>query len=230
MTVSQLTVSGADFQLSGVTLPFTLDAGQSQSFNVVYSPKAAGTSNGSIAVNSNVAMTVTSNARFRSHDMESQNMTIALSGTATGRQTGTLEPESSQRQFWKCSSQRQIQAALLSLQNTGSASVTISQAAVTGTGFTMSGMSIPATIAAGQSASFSVNFAPKAAGSATGNVAITSNASNASFNVALSGTGVTPGTLSTGSNIMAFGTVQVGKNQKQTATITNSGGIQRYDQ
>ena len=58
VTVSQLTVTDADFQISGVTLPFTLDAGKSQSFNVVYSPKAAGTSTGSIAVNSNVAMTV----------------------------------------------------------------------------------------------------------------------------------------------------------------------------
>ncbi|HSS98597.1 MAG TPA: choice-of-anchor D domain-containing protein, partial [Terriglobales bacterium] len=70
VTVSQLNVTGADFQVSGVTLPFTLDAGKSQSFNVVYSPKAAGTSTGSIAVNSDIAMTVSSNTRFRSRDMQ----------------------------------------------------------------------------------------------------------------------------------------------------------------
>jgi len=41
----------------------------------------------------------------------------------------------------------------------------------------------------------------------------------------LSGTATgSPGTLTTGSNVMAFGTVPIGKNQKQTTTVTNSGG------
>ncbi len=222
--VSQLNVTGADFQISGVTLPFTLDAGKSQSFNVVYSPKAAGTSTGTITVNSNVAMTVDSNTRFRvrANDMEAQNMTIALSGTATGG-TGTLAPSPASVSFGNVQVNG-TSSSTVTLHNSGAVSVTVNQAAVTGTGFTMSGMSIPATIAAGQSASFSVTFAPKASGSAAGNVAITSNASNTSFNVALSGTGVTPGSLTTGSNTIAFGSVQIGKNQKQTATITNSGG------
>jgi len=224
VTVSQLTVTGADFQISGVTLPFTLDAGQSQSFNVVYSPKAAGTSTGSIAVNSDVAMTVKSNgrSRLRPRDTQTQNMTIALSGTATGG-TGTMAASPASVSFGNVQVNSTLSSTVV-LNNTGSSSVTVSQAAVTGTAFTMSGMSIPATIGAGQSASFSVTFAPKASGSATGNVAITSNASNTSFNVALSGAGVTPGSLSTGSNIMAFGAVQIGKSQQQTATITNNGG------
>ena len=222
VTVSQLTVTGADFQLGGVTLPFTVDAGQSQSFNVIYSPKTAGTSTGSIAVNTNVDMTVSANVRYRKHDQQAQNLTIALSGTATGG-AATISANPSSVNFGNVQTNSNSSSTVV-LQNTGSASVTISQTAVTGTGFTMSGMSIPATIAAGQSASFSVKFAPTTAGSVTGNVAITSNASNASFNVALSGTGVTPGSLSTGSNIMAFGSVQIGQNQKQTATITNNGG------
>ena len=223
VTVSQLTVSGADFQLSGVSLPFTVNPGQSQSFNVVYSPKAAGNSTGSISVNSDVAMTVGPRARIHGRDVQAQSMTIALSGTATGSGVGTLASNPASVNFGSVQVNGNSSRSVV-LQNTGSASVTISQAAVTGTGFTMSGMSMPATIAAGQSASFSVNFAPKTAGSATGNVALTSNASNASLNVALSGTAVTPGSLTTGSSVMAFGTVQVGKNQKQTATITNSGG------
>ena len=223
VTVSQLTVSGADFQLSGVSLPFTVNPGQSQSFNVVYSPKAAGNSTGSISVNSDVAMTVGPRARIHGRDVQAQSMTIALSGTATGSGVGTLASNPASVNFGSVQVNGNSSSTVV-VQNTGSASVTISQAAVTGTGFTMSGMSMPATIAAGQSASFSVNFAPKTAGSATGNVALTSNASNASLNVALSGTAVTPGSLTTGSSVMAFGTVQVGKNQKQTATITNSGG------
>jgi hypothetical protein len=224
VTVSQLNVTGADFQISGVTLPFTLDAGKSQAFNVIYTPKAAGTSTGSIAVNSNVAMSVNSNSRFRvrTNDMEAQNMTIALSGTASGG-AGAVTASPASVTFGNVQING-TSSSTVTLRNTGTTSISVNQAAVTGTGFTMTGMSIPATIAGGQTASFSVTFAPKAAGSVTGNVAITSTASNASFNVALSGTGVTPGSLSTGSNIMAFGTVQVGKNQKQTATITNNGG------
>ncbi len=225
VTVSQLTVSNTNFQLSGVTLPFTIDAGQSQSFNVTYSPTAAGTSSGTISVNSNVAMTVGPNGRTKTHrnDTQAVSTTIAVSGTATGSSVGTLAPNPSSVNFGSVQVNANASSTVV-LQNTGSASVTISQAAVTGNGFTLTGISASATIPAGQSASFSVNFAPKTTGSATGNIAITSNASNPSLNLALSGSAVAPGSLTTGSSVIAFGTVQVGQNQKQTATITNSGG------
>jgi hypothetical protein len=47
-----------------------------------------------------------------------------------------------------------------------------------------------ATIAAGQSATLTVAFAPKATGSVTGGVSIVSNASNSPGSVALSGSGI----------------------------------------
>ncbi|HZU32781.1 MAG TPA: hypothetical protein VFB79_16815, partial [Candidatus Angelobacter sp.] len=49
----------------------------------------------------------------------------------------------------------------------------------------------PLTLAAGKSATVTMTFAPAAAGSVTGSLQITSNASNPAVSVALSGTGST---------------------------------------
>jgi len=76
------------------------------------------------------------------------------------------------------------------LKDVGSTSVTISQATVTGTGFSINGLALPLTLAGGSSTSFSVKFAPTATGSVTGNISLTSNASNSPTNIPLSGTGV----------------------------------------
>ena len=222
VTVSQLSISNADFALSGVTLPLTVDAGQTRGFNVVYSPRAAGSSTATLSVNADVSMTVGSRARVGRRDTQAQSMSIPMSGSATGS-TGALTATPASVSFGNVQVNGNASSAVV-LRNTGTASVAISQAAVSGTGFSMTGMSAPITISGGQSATFNVTFAPKAAGAASGNVVITSNASNASLNVGLSGMAITPGTLTTGSNLMAFGTVQVGNNQKQTATVTNSGG------
>jgi len=77
------------------------------------------------------------------------------------------------------------------LTNSGGSSLTITQATVTGTGLSMNGLNLPLTLTPGQSSpSFNVTFAPQSAGAVSGNLAITSNASNPTLNVALSGTGV----------------------------------------
>jgi hypothetical protein len=75
------------------------------------------------------------------------------------------------------------------VKNTGTASATLSTMAVTGTGFSVSGLSVPFTLAAGQSTTFSVTFAPKTAGSVSGSVTITSNAADSPTVETLSGTG-----------------------------------------
>lgn len=74
----------------------------------------------------------------------------------------------------------------------GSDPVTISQASAT-SNFTVSGLSLPKTIAAGQSASFTVAFAPTAAGTVNGSLTLVSNASNSTATVTLSGTGTSSG-------------------------------------
>jgi polygalacturonase len=78
------------------------------------------------------------------------------------------------------------------LTNSSTASLAISQATVSGVGFSFTGLTSPATLAAGTSTTFTVVFAPSSAGSVTGSVSLVSDASNSPDTIALSGTGVSP--------------------------------------
>ena len=56
------------------------------------------------------------------------------------------------------------QSQTATLTNSGGNSATISQAAASGSGFSLTGLSVPLTLAPGQSAAFQVTFAPTSAG------------------------------------------------------------------
>jgi hypothetical protein len=76
------------------------------------------------------------------------------------------------------------------LSSTGTAAVTVSAAAVTGSGFSISGVTFPITLNPNQTATLSVQFDPTTAGTVTGKLTITSNSSTGSSAlVSLSGTG-----------------------------------------
>lgn len=78
----------------------------------------------------------------------------------------------------------------VTLNSTGTQAVTVSEAAITGTGFALSSSSLPATLNPGQSTTLTVKFDPSTAGSATGQLTITSNSSTGgTATVSLSGTG-----------------------------------------
>ena len=75
----------------------------------------------------------------------------------------------------------------LTLSSTGTAALTVSSAAVTGTGFSVSGATFPLTLNPGQSLTIEVQFDPATVGSFSGQLAIASSAS--AKTVSLSGTG-----------------------------------------
>ena len=81
-----------------------------------------------------------------------------------------------------------IQSVVLS--NPGASSITISQANVAGNEFSITGLSMPLTLAANQNSTFSVAFTPPTTGSVTGSVSLVSNATNSPTTEALSGTGI----------------------------------------
>ena len=60
----------------------------------------------------------------------------------------------------------------VSLKNTGNENLTISQAKVSGTAFSLSGLSIPLTLAPEENVSFSATFAPQATGNFTGSISL----------------------------------------------------------
>ncbi len=206
LTITAATASGTGFSLSGLTLPLTLTAGQSTSFTVLFSPTVAG------AVTGNVSITSTGS---------DSNLSIPLSGT--GVTAGTLAANPTSLAFGNVlvGSGSNLTETLT---NTGGSSLTISAATANGTGFSLSGLTLPLTLASGGTTSFTVRFAPSASGGASGNVNITSNGSNPSLNIPLSGTGVTPGTLTANPTTLAFGSVQVGNTTNLSETVTNTGG------
>jgi hypothetical protein len=59
VTVSSDASSSSQFVLKGVSLPFTIPAGQSSSFNVGFTPTASGTVSGSLSFTSNASSTKT---------------------------------------------------------------------------------------------------------------------------------------------------------------------------
>jgi Abnormal spindle-like microcephaly-assoc'd, ASPM-SPD-2-Hydin len=81
----------------------------------------------------------------------------------------------------------------VTLTSTGTDPITISAAAATGPGFTVSGATFPVTLNPYQSLTLSVQFEPIAAGAASGVLTITSNSTaSTTTTISLSGTGGVP--------------------------------------
>lgn len=134
--------------------------------------------------------------------------TLAASSSSIG--FGSIQVGSGQTQYQ-------------TLTNRGHSTVTISQAAVTGAGFSLSGLSLPLNLDRGESVTFSVLFNPKAGGDAGGAITVVSNASNPNLAIALSGTGVVSGHLTPSAGTLNFGSVTVGTSKTLPVTLTASG-------
>jgi hypothetical protein len=78
----------------------------------------------------------------------------------------------------------------LTLTNTGTATVKISQATVTGAGFSVVGAISSVAIPAGSNHAFQVQFAPTVSGSVSGSLSIVSDATNSPLGISLNGTGM----------------------------------------
>jgi len=80
----------------------------------------------------------------------------------------------------------------LTLTNTGGSSVSISNVTLSGAGLSIGGVSSGMILAAGNSATLNVNFAPAAAGILNGSVTVASNASDSTLTISLLGTALQP--------------------------------------
>jgi Abnormal spindle-like microcephaly-assoc'd, ASPM-SPD-2-Hydin/Immunoglobulin domain/Immunoglobulin I-set domain len=81
----------------------------------------------------------------------------------------------------------------LTLTNSGITAVTISQAAVSGSGFSLSAVMNTISLPPGKSQAVQVEFAPKTSGSANGSLLVASDASDPSLTLGLSGTATPAG-------------------------------------
>ncbi|MFZ3329303.1 MAG: choice-of-anchor D domain-containing protein, partial [Candidatus Acidiferrales bacterium] len=205
ITISQGTASGTGFSMSGLSVPTTLGAGQTTTFAAKFSPTTAGSATGGISIVSTAP---------------GSPLTIALTGSGTaGQPQLTISPASvSYGNVSVGSSAPQT----ITLTNAGNATLTVTQLAASGSGYSVSGVAVPLNIGAGSNASFAATFAPTSAGATSGSISIVSNAPGSPASVALSGTGV-QGQLGAAPSTVNFGSVNVGSNGSQTITLTNSG-------
>jgi hypothetical protein len=204
--ISQASISGTGFQLSGITAPLTLIPNQSTTFSVAFAPNATGAASGTVTIVS---------------DASNSSLTMSLSGT--GLAPGDLSPNPGSLAF-NTVTVGNNKSISETVTNTGGTSVTVSNVAISGTGFTLSGITAPVTLTAGQGATFSVKFTPGSAGSASGTVTVTSNATNSTLAIPLSGTGANPvGTLTAAPATLPVGSVVVGTSGEAQGGLTASG-------
>ena len=110
------------------------------------------------------------------------------------------------------------------LTNTGTADLTVTKISASGTGFSQSGLSMPLTLAAGKSTTFTASFKPTVTGALAGSIAIASNAASSPLSIPLKGSGVTTNTkLSASTTNVNFGNVTVGTTSSQNVVLTNTG-------
>lgn len=171
-TINLVSESGSGFSLGAFTSPYTLAVGATVSLNVIFSPTVVNTSSGTVTVNSNAA---------------NSTLSIPLSGSGTqGTQTQTLAATPTGVNFTTIAAGNSVNQSL-TLTNNGASSVSITQVTTTGTGFSVSDIALPYSLAPGASVTVEIRFAPLLAGSYSGLTTITSNASNSSLTVPLSG-------------------------------------------
>ena len=206
--ITLATLSGAGFAMGNMTLPLTISGGATTTVSITFAPTSAANFSGSVTFATN-------------SEQVNSSQVLSISGAGIG--VGTLAPNPSSIAFGSVTV-GSSSAKTETLTNTGGSSLTISQATASGAGFSISGLTLPVTLATNQSVSFTSTFTPTTAGAVTGSVSISSNGSNSTLSVPLSGTGVTAGTLTANPTSVGFGNVTDGTNKTTAVVVTNSGG------
>jgi hypothetical protein len=195
------TASG-DYSIASTTCGATLASKASCTMNVTFHPKQNGATSG--------AVTVTYNAGLSPQE-------VALSGTGSGGVATPLTFTPSSLSFGNVAVGTSASKAV-TVKNSSASSVTISNVAASGD-FTATGCG--ATLAPLGTCTMTVTFKPSVKGTIFGSAAITDNTIVSPEIYNLSGTGVSPLSLSTAS--LSFGTLTVGTTSAaQTVTLTNN--------
>ncbi|MGC1684086.1 MAG: choice-of-anchor D domain-containing protein [Candidatus Acidiferrales bacterium] len=207
LTLSAAKVSGTGFSTNGLSATASITAGQSMTFNVVFTPPAAATDSGTISFTDNVP---------------GPPQALALSGTAIAS-TATLTTNPAVITFANTAVGATSKQAV-TLKNSGNESLTVNSLTHTGSEFTVTGLTTPMTLAAGQSTSFTVEFTPTKPGSASGDVNVSGEVGgeDPSATVAMSGM-ATDGQLGASPATVSFGDITVGSSGTSTITLKNSG-------
>jgi hypothetical protein len=209
--VSSAAITGAGFTIVGGSFPVTLNPTQAVTLQVQFQPTVVGTASGQITINSDSSTGSTAQ--------------VTLGGTSTAAPSPQLTVSTGTLSFGSVTVNT-ASTQSLTLTSTGTAPVTVSSAAITGTGFTIVSGNLAVTLNPTQTLTLQVQFLPTAAGSASGQITITSNSSTGSTTpVTLGGTGTAAPNpqLTISATSLSFGSVTVNTAATQSLTLTSSG-------
>lgn len=166
--VNNVTVSGAAFRISGLTLmPATIQPNNNIQFTVSFTPTARGAATGALNINLTGTNAI-------SIPLAGTGLGATLSYTMTvGSQSSNLTPGGALT--LPSTNVGSSTTAAITVTNAGDAPATIGGVNVVGSAFSLSAVPpTPATIASGNSFTFTLNFKPQTAGAATGTLIIDS--------------------------------------------------------
>jgi uncharacterized protein (UPF0303 family) len=173
-TISQEIHPSREFALSGPALPISLEAGQSATFQVTFTPKWRGELASNFSV-SNVGDPV---------------LTVPISGAGGGTSAAQLTISPATLSFGSVTvGNTDTKAGTITAAG---GSVTVSAASLGSSLFSISGIALPITLNAGQSASFDVIFTPQTGGTFTSTLKFASTAADSPTAEALGGSAVEP--------------------------------------
>ena len=109
------------------------------------------------------------------------------------------------------------------LTNVGKDNLIIYNDLISGTGLSISGITLPLTLTPGQSYTLTISFSPTGSGSVSGTASFGSRSWRKQVNVALSGSGTAPGQLTVSPGTANFGNVNVGTSAQLSATLAATG-------
>jgi hypothetical protein len=199
VTIERVTVTGTNFSESGFALPLTIAAGHTVALLVHFTPKTVGNFQEKVTIQSNASNPL---------------ITVISTGLGIAR----ISTDSPTTNFMGVAVGSKAQHTI-TLTNNAETSVRISKVAVSGVGFSQTGLGL-VTIAPHQKISFTEYFAPKAVAEVRGQIAIYAGTSVPAVTIA--SVGVSIQQLSVSSAI-AFGEVAVGSKAQRIITVTNHG-------
>ena len=115
----------------------------------------------------------------------------------------------------------QSETQIVVLTNTGHSSISISAIGVSGSEFTVSGLNLPVELSAGQSVGLNVTFKPPTVGLTSGEITVTSTASNSTLQFAVAGMGFGSDSVLASPSSISFGDVNVGSSTTRSIVLTN---------
>jgi len=167
ITLSEITLSNAEFNASIASLPTVLASGQSVSLSIVFTPTTTGFTKGAITFVSNAS---------------NPTLTLAVSGTGDNTPAITATPSSLSFGSQTVGSTSTLP---LVLTNTRKWAVPLNGLQTSGAVFTITGPALPLSLPAGQSVAFNVSFAPQSVATDGGSIFV----QGPGLTVPLTGTG-----------------------------------------